>query len=85
MKKINLPKGEKKRVIDVISEEPKKKKNTDWRLKPGKSDIITAIIEGKLISIDLKTNEILFQNNFKIKCKSIEEAKEKAKDFFLDK
>jgi hypothetical protein len=87
--KINLPKKHiesevvgKSASNNSVNKETTEKTTTGWRVKPGQPNFITAIINGKLITIDIKTFEIIMNHNFRIKCKSVEDAKSKALDFF---
>lgn len=75
--KINLPKGAKP-VKSKKSVE--KKSDIKWKEIDG---YLHAKIRGKIIKISLKSNDIIFSNNFKISANSLEEAKEKAINFFL--
>lgn len=83
--KINLPKGSKPKNQKSKSK-PKSKEIGDtestvsWE-EDGKH--LKAKIKGRLVRISLETNDIIFNNNFKINANSIEEAKEKAINFFF--
>lgn len=84
--KIGLPDGQPERKNNnkpkknkaVNKPNPKKKvtpENIRWR---DNGDTISAKIAGKIIYIDKKNFNIQLKNGFVIKCKDLEEAKDKA-------
>lgn len=83
-KKNNYNKSYKKKGNNINTTKKKKKTTTDWRVKKDNPILITAIISGTLVTIDTTNFNILFPNNFIIRCDSLEEAKKKAMDFFKD-
>jgi len=75
--KIELPGNNKQN-----KSKPKEKPNNNGRIRWRKrGQYICASINKQYVSINIKTFEIIFSNGFKISSKSIEDGKNKAKDF----